>query len=188
MGVPDGWSPRAPALTESGLQAGSFAPRRQHEEDGVNSRRYLRRSLVSSLLLRLLVLALVYLTLQLIEPASPEDEAADAPSPTAAPEAGVVSDEFEQTIEVQTRKKLGRDTQVTCPDRIELIQGNQVTCLISEATDQAAPVGTPIADAAVTITGDPGESGRVAWKWTAVEPSVSGMTPEPVDPAASATP
>lgn len=154
----------------------------------MNSRRYLRRSLVSSLLLRLLVLALVYLTLQLIEPATPEDEAAEAPAPTAAPEAGVVSDEFEQTIEVQSRKKLGRTTQVTCPDRVELIQGNEVTCLISEATDEAAPTGTPIADALVTITGDPGESGRVRWKWAAIEPSVSGLTPEPVDPAASPTP
>ena len=53
--------------------------------DRVNSRRYLRRSLVSSLLLRLLVLALVYLTLLLIEPATPEDEVSDAPAPTAAP-------------------------------------------------------------------------------------------------------
>ena len=79
----------------------------------MNSRRYLRRSLVSSLVLRLLVLALVYLTLELIEPATPEEEAADAPAATAAPEPGVVSDEFEQTIEVQSRKKLGRDTQVT---------------------------------------------------------------------------
>lgn len=147
----------------------------------MNSRRYLRRSLVSSLLLRLLVLALVYLTLQLIEPATPEDdEVADAPAPTATPEAGVVSDEFEQTIEVQSRKKLGRTTQVTCPDRIELIQGNEVTCLISEATDEAAPAGTPIADALVTITGDPGDAARVKWKWTAVEPSVSGITPEPL--------
>ena len=147
----------------------------------MNSRRYLRRSLVSSLLLRLLVLALVYLTLQLIEPATPEDdEVADAPSATAAPEAGVVSDEFEQTIEVQSRKKLGRTTQVTCPDRIELIKGNEVTCLISEATDEVAPVGTPVGDALVTITGDPGGAGRVKWKWTGVEPSVSGITPEPL--------
>ncbi len=151
----------------------------------MKSRRYLRRSLVSSLLVRLLVLALVYLTLALIEPATPEEEAADAPAPTAAPEPGVVSDEFEQTIEVQSRKTLGRATQVTCPDRIELIQGNEVTCLISEATDEAVPVDTPIADALVTITGDPGESGRVRWKWAAVEPSVSGLTPEPIDPAAS---
>ena len=146
----------------------------------MNSRRYLRRSLVSSLLLRLLVLALVYLTLQLIEPATPEEQADDAPAPTAAPEAGVVSDEFEQTIEVQSRKKLGRTTQVTCPDRIELIKGNEVTCLISEATDEVAPVGTPLGDALVTITGDPGGASRVKWKWAAIEPSVSGITPEPL--------
>ncbi|GAA1735162.1 hypothetical protein [Aeromicrobium alkaliterrae] len=146
----------------------------------MNSRRYLRRSLVSSVLLRLLVIALVYLTLELITPATPEEEAADAPAATEPPPAGVVSDEFEQTIEVQAGKSLGRAVQVTCPDRIELITGNQATCVISEATEEAAPVGTPIGDALVTITGDPGEASRVKWKWESVTPSVSGITPEPL--------
>ncbi|WP_229053393.1 hypothetical protein [Aeromicrobium sp. Leaf350] len=145
----------------------------------MNSRRYLRRSLVSSILLRGLVVALVYLTLQLITPATPEEEAADAPAPTEAPLPGISSDEFEQTIEVQAGKSVDRAVQVTCPDRIELIQDRQMTCLISEATEAVAPVGTPIGDALVTIT-DPNETKGARWKWTAVEPSVSGLTPEPL--------
>ncbi len=149
----------------------------------MNSRRYLRRSLVSSVLLRLLVIALVYLTLQLIEPATPEEEAADAPSATEAPEPGIVTDEFEQTIEVQGGKALDRTIQVTCPERIELIQDRQMTCLVSEATDTVAPVGTPVADALVTIT-DADAVPRAKWKWTSIAPSVSGLTPEPLDPAA----
>ena len=146
----------------------------------MNSRRYLRRSLVTSVLLRLLVIALVYLTLELITPATPEEDAADAPTQTEAPLPGVSSDEFEQTIEVQASKSLGRAVQVTCPDRIELVKGNQATCLISEASDEVAPVGTPIGDALVTITGDPGAAGRVKWKWESITPSVSGITPEPL--------
>ncbi|MFT4299000.1 MAG: hypothetical protein QM597_05130 [Aeromicrobium sp.] len=145
----------------------------------MNSRRILRRSLWWSLLMKLFILLIVWLIAQLMNPGATEPATND-PTDTYTPPSGIVTDEFEQQIEKQASKNLGRDVQATCPERIELIQGNQMTCLISEATDQVSDVGTPLADALVTITGDPGDAGKVKWKWEAVEPSVSGITPEPL--------
>ncbi|MFT4187327.1 MAG: hypothetical protein QM621_01940 [Aeromicrobium sp.] len=132
----------------------------------MDSRGYLRRSLRSSIILRLLILGLVAFVLWFLSMEPPEEN--DDPSPQATTDPRLATDEIERDIAAQGGATYGQAIVVTCPDKIETVEGRQMTCVVAEAD------GTVVADALVTVT-NPGLSAGVQWAWESVMPPTEGL-------------